>query len=330
MALSSDEIIKREIIDSVGPTVGVYQARVFQEGSNDDQRLFNQGGLTFSHGNQDYGSCDCAYISVDTDGKETPIVAIEGTDCLSRGSSGNAQYQRFHHALGAVLNGVIGIYYLREGNHKVQPDLYGMAYNISNKFGTPYLIVQDLAVIKTILELHQSDKAKLKQFIDSYQQSCYQVYLEKFKKSYSGDWNKFADKRSTILFKDHLVKYSARNIRNFTEGSQRAGHIAVGEMFLTKYSFPDKTFFYLWPRMSRAEIDYLDKNKSTDKEWSLLRNEPNVVIKSIDDLKGLPMHLKDAFDSIKMEPLKGEALGIWSDATAELHQLIKTGQVIVV
>jgi hypothetical protein len=330
MALSSDEIIKREIIDSVGAVVGSYQARVFQEGSNDDQKLFSEGGLTFSHGKQDYGSCDCAYISIDADGNEIPVMAIEGTDCLSRGSSGNAQYQRFHHALGAVLNGVIGIYYLREGNHKVQPDLYGMAYNISKKFGTPYLIVQDLAVIKTILELHLTNKAKLDEYINKYQTNCYQIYLQKFNKTYSGDWNKFADKRSTILFPDHLVKYSARNIRNFTEGSQRAGHIAVGEMFLTKYSFPDKKFLYLWPRMSKAEIEYLDKNKSSDKEWSLLRNEPNVEIKSIDDLNGLPKHLKDAFNSIKMDPLKGDALAVWSDATEQLHQLIKSGKVIVV
>ncbi len=53
MALSSDEIIKREIIDVVGPRVGPYYARVFSEGSNDDQRLFIDGGLTFSHAGQD-------------------------------------------------------------------------------------------------------------------------------------------------------------------------------------------------------------------------------------------------------------------------------------
>ena len=67
MALSSDEIVKREIIDHVGTSVGPFYARVFNEGSNDDQKLFSKGGLTFSFENQDYGSCDCAYITKDKD-----------------------------------------------------------------------------------------------------------------------------------------------------------------------------------------------------------------------------------------------------------------------
>lgn len=158
MALSSDEIVKREIIDHVGTSVGPFYARVFNEGSNDDQKLFSKGGLTFSFENQDYGSCDCAYITKDKDNNESAILAIEGTDCLGRGSSGNAQYQRFHHALGAVKNKIVGIYYLREGEHKVQPDLYRMALNISKAYGAPYLIVQDLNVIKHILELMNNSK----------------------------------------------------------------------------------------------------------------------------------------------------------------------------
>ena len=65
MALSSDETIKREIIDHVGHNPYGYEARVFFEGSNDDQKLFQDGGLTFSKNNQSYGSCDCVYIKQD-------------------------------------------------------------------------------------------------------------------------------------------------------------------------------------------------------------------------------------------------------------------------
>ena len=42
---------------------------------------------------------------------------------------------------------------------------------------------------------------------------------------------------STIIKKNYVIKYAGRMKRNFTDGSQRAGHIAVGEMFLTKYFF---------------------------------------------------------------------------------------------
>ena len=100
--------------------------------------------------------------------------------------------------------------------------------------------------------------------------------------------------------------------RNFTDDSQRAGHIAVGEMYLTKYFFYDKHFFYLWPKMTAADREYLDLHKKTDKEWALLRNEPNVTIITIDDLKGVPSHVVSTLKSISDEPLKGSVLSKYS------------------
>lgn len=329
MALSSDEIVKREIIDSVGPSVGRYYARVFSEGSNDDQRLFKDGGLTFTHEGQDYGSCDCVYVQADSRGNESPVLAIEGTDCLGRGSSGNAQYQRFHHVLGAVKQGILGVYYLRPGTFQVQPDLYGMAYNVGKVFGTPYLIVQDLKIIRKLLELMEADISELQEFIKNYEKTCYEIYLNKFEKTYKNSWEKFAEKRSTIIFNDYIVKYSARNIRNFTDGSQRAGHIAVGEMFLTKYSFPNKQFYYLWPRITREEVTYLDNAKASDKEWSLLRNEKDVTIKTLDDLINLPDHLHKFFLDTRLQSITGPQIKLWNRASDELHQLIQSGAVAV-
>lgn len=328
MALSSDEIIKREIIDAVGPRVGDFYARVFSEGSNDDQKLFSDGGLTFTFEGQDYGSCDCVYVK-NEDGVEIPVMAIEGTDCLGRGSSGNAQYQRFHHALGAVKQGVIGVYYLREGEFKVQPDLYGMAYNISSAYGTPYLIIQDLGVIKKILELMQGSKIVFNQFIESYQKYSYQIFLDNFFRLYQNNLEKFADKRSTIIFENYVVKYSSRNSRNFTDGQLRGGHIAVGEMFLTKSIFLSKKFFYLWPRMTRNELLLLDISKSNDKEWNLLRHEPGVEIKTIDDLIGLPSDLERFFLDHRNDALKGDLKSKWNATSKQLHELIKKGQVTV-
>jgi hypothetical protein len=328
MAQSSDEIIKREIIDTVGSAVGPYYARVFSEGSNDDQRLFTDGGLTFSFKGQDYGSCDCIYV-IEKNGVEIPVIAIEGTDCLGRGSSGNAQYQRFHHALGAVKTGVIGIYYLRKGKHKVQPDLYGMAYNISNVFNTPYLIVQDLEIIKKILKLMSGPKSDLFEYINNYQLQSHKIYLDNFARLYQNKIEKFADKRSTIVFDHYVVKYSSRNSRNFTDSQLRGGHIAVGEMFLTKYLFTDKKFLYLWPRMTNKELNSLDKSKSNDKEWNLLRHEPNVEIKTLDDLIGLPTGLRNFFYDERTKALKGVLKTEWNKKSKQLHAMIKSGEVIV-
>ena len=329
MALSSDEIVKREIIDVVGTTVGPYYARVFSEGSNDDQRLFEDGGLTFSYDGQDYGSCDCVYVRKEKEGEEIPILAIEGTDCLGRGSSGNAQYQRFHHVLGAVKNKILGIYYLREGTFRVQPDLYGMAFNITKAFGTPYLIIQDLNLIKKILELMYKSKEELNNFVDEYQQACYLIYKNKFEQEYQNSWEVFANARSTIIFDKHVVKYSSRNRRNFTDSQLRGGHIAVGEMFLTKYSFIDKEFYYLWPRMTSKELFALDISKSNDKEWLLLRNEPGVIIKTLDAIIGLPKNLYNFFYDTRELPLLGTLKKEWNSNSRELHNLIYSKSVEV-
>jgi hypothetical protein len=90
MALSSDELVKRELIDTIGYEYFDYQARVFPEGSDQDQKKYFEGGLTFSFDKSDYGSCDLAYIDLKNENK-LPFIAIEGTNALNRGSSGNAQ-----------------------------------------------------------------------------------------------------------------------------------------------------------------------------------------------------------------------------------------------
>lgn len=322
MAQSSDEIIKREIVDYIGPIIGPYSARVFSEGSNDDQRLFEEGGLTFTYQGQDYGSCDVVYVQ-ERNGRDEAVIAIEGTDCLNRGSSGNAQYQRFHHALGAVKQGIIGIYYLRDGNFNVQPDLYGMAQSISDFYDTPYLIIQDLAVIKKILSLMSISKEKLDAFIKSYQAKSNKIFLDSFQKKYKDSIQNFADKRSTIIFDEYVIKYSSRNVRNFVDSQLRGGHIAVGEMFLTKSFFPAEKIYYLWPRMTKDELLNLDSTKSTDKEWSLLRNEPNVEIKTLDDLINIPADLKDFFYDHRNDPLKLELKRKWNESAKKLQTLLK-------
>jgi len=333
MAQSSDEIIKREIIDTLGHKHGEIKLRIFPESSRDDQMLFADGGLTFGVNGVSYGSCDaCWYMDEEwKDGfnnvivDKKPFIALEGTDALNRKSSGNAQYQRFHHALGAVKSGVIGVYYLKKGIEKIQPDLFGMAYNASKVEKGEYLIIDDLSVVKDLLQL-SGDKEKLNEYIEKYKQKMFDIFNEKFKSTYGSDWNVFAEKRSTIIKKDYIIKYAGRSRRNFTDSSQRAGHIAVGEMFLTKYYFYNKKFYYLFPKMTQSDLEDLDKNKGTDKEWFLLRNEDSVEIKTSDDIEGLDQNIKEALLSIKDEPLKGEVLGIYNDCIKDITQKLNTGE----
>ena len=118
--MSSDQIVKNEIKDKVKRFEGI-ALRIFPDSSNEDQKLVEEGGLTFSYNGVNYGSCDAGWFEqkeIDGNIVEIPLIGLEGTDALNRGSTGNAQYQRFHHALGAVKNGYIGIYYLRKGDIK--------------------------------------------------------------------------------------------------------------------------------------------------------------------------------------------------------------------
>lgn len=327
MAQSSDELIKREIIQAVGSERNGCRLRIFPEGSNDDQKLVAEGGLTFQSDSVSYGSCDAGWFYKEND-NWIPFIGLEGTDALNRGSSGNAQYQRFHHALGAVKEGYIGIYYLRKGNSIIQPDLYGMAYNASITEKGVYLIVNDLKVINDLLDLRLQPNM-LKAYIDDYLLKMKKIYDDSFKLKYKGNWDAFAKKRSTIIKPNYIIKYAARMIRNFTDGSQRAGHIAVGEMFLTKYFFPNKPFFYLFPKMTQADIDYLDKNKSNDKEWYLLRNEPNVTIVPIDNVVGVPDKIKERLIKIKDLPSKGEALKIYNECVKIIESGLNNGSITI-
>lgn len=333
MALSSDEIIKREIIDTLGYEYGNIKLRIFPQSSREDQNLFSDGGLTFGFNGVSYGSCDaCWYVDEEwVDGfnnkkiDKKPIIALEGTDALNRNSAGNALYQRFHHVLGAVKNGLIGVYYLKKGSSKIQPDLYGMAYYASRVERGNYLVTDDLKVVKGLLERY-GDKNSFADFIKSYLEEMHEIFNTKFQLFYNGDWKEFAKKRSTIIKDDYVIKYAGRSRRNFTDGSQRAGHIAVGEMFLTKYYFHDKKFYYLFPKMTREDLELLDKSKNTDKEWFLLRNEPNVFIKTIDDIEGVEKKIKGKLLQIKDEPLKGDAFRTFSAYTQEIVSKLESGE----
>jgi hypothetical protein len=65
--------------------------------------------------------------------------------------------------------------------------------------------------------------------------------------------------------------------------------------------------------MTQTDLDYLDKHKANDKEWYLLRHEPNVTIKTVDDIIGLSQEIKAKLIAIKDEPLKGEAMTIYKE-----------------
>jgi hypothetical protein len=324
MALSSDEIVKREIVDVLGIERNGLKLRIFPEGSNQDQKKFDEGGLTFSFGGLDYGSCDACWIEKST---KMCAIALEGTDALNRKSSGNAQLQRFHHALGAVKSGVLGIYYLRKGSDKIRPDLFGMAHKASLIEQGDYLILDDLETLREIIDNYGTPRFKM--LVSNEQRRMKDIFDQNFLLRYKNNWDIFAKNRSTIIFDNYVIKHAGRMKRNFTDGSQRAGHIAVGEMFFTKYLFYNKDFYYLFPKMTEDDLVYLDKHKAHDKEWALLRNENRVFLRTVDDIVGLPSTVRDNLISIKDDPLKGEAFRIYRKCIKVIEDGLRNGSLSI-
>ena len=81
--------------------------------------------------------------------------------------------------------------------------------------------------------------------------------------------------------------------------------------------------------MSKADILYLDSKKSSDKEWSLLRNEPNVKIITIDNLEGISENLKKELMSLKDKPLKGYHLKQYNKNVKIIEKDIISGKIKV-
>ena len=323
---ANDEILKREIIEKVGPEIGPFKARIFPEGSNFDQILFENGGLTFSHENLIYGSNDCVYVKKDNGGNEVPVMAIEASNCLRTGSSGNAQYQRFHHAYGAVKNGIIGVMYYPKGKHKPQPDLYGFTYKTSQQLNTSYLVIHDLKIIKNILLLLEKNPDEAQLYIEKIQSENFEIFKQNFEKLYKNKWEIFCDKRSRIIHGDKIIFYNMTNLENLTDSSLRAGHICVGEMLLTKAYFPEKDMIFLWPRMTNDDLKKV-KNKKGDKEINILLNTKKLVLKTIDDLIDVPSELKEDFLFLRDKTLLGSNLKLKNKSTKRLHALIKSGDI---
>lgn len=330
MAMSADELMKFEITGKLG-SLRKFDLRIFTHGSNYDQLPFSDGGLTFGINGVKYGSCDAVWTIKKpwTDPLTklpvalTPVLALEGTDCLNRKSSGNAQYQRFHHALGAVRGGSLGVYYLRPGKAEVRPELCGMAMFASEVEAGTYIVTQNLEFLEKLLSL-EFDSVEWSQLVDEELARQKAVFYNWFEKSYKSDWMQFAKKRSTIVTDDFVIKHAGRMLRNFTDSSQRAGHIAVGEMYLSKYFFGrEKKVKYLFPRMTSRDFEELDRTKSNDKEWALLRNEPGVELSSIDDIAGLPLELRKGLLSLASTPLKGKALAAYNSLVEKLTVLLR-------
>jgi len=316
MAYDSDAIIK-EMLKRIG-NCGCLKLKIFPEDNKSDQLPWIEGGLSFGKKGLLYGSCDGVWYKEEEwrdpfneeKYKHKPIIAVEGTLALERGSVGSAQYQRFFHALGAVKSGVIGVYFLRgelphvykgkEQKGKMRYDLPKAALNASEMHSCDYLIITDYQDLKELIEAVGYNKnvkgviTRIKAHMESY-------FNENFKKRFK-NMTEYFEKRSFAKDKEgHIFKILSTNYRNLTLSSQRGGHIFSGEYFIGKYMLK-KQIYMLLPRLTKEEIEKL--NNSNKKEWNLVWDDSGGKIVTIEDFEGVDNGLIREINEIRYKPTK--------------------------
>ncbi len=314
----TDDIIKNEL-SNLGDYKGL-KRRVFLGSSNYDQNLWTSGGLTFSFENKVYGSNDFAWykeeewVDPDTSIKcnYRPVIVIEGTHCLNTKSYGTAQIQRFHHAYGPFRNGIISIYYLKEGKHPIRHDLLKAVYNANiyhnyKKNKTAYLVTDSIEDIERLLHAigdYGETSNEVFEIIDEILGKMLELYNEFYTRKYS-KYEDYLNSRAIFKSKSGWIKYLGPKQNSFLDSSIRYGHIVLGEAFVTKYLLLDdevnekNKFKFFFPLISDEEIEEINNKLTKDKEWLILSNNNSWKVVSIDKITFSDNSLKDNIRKFK-------------------------------
>ena len=346
----SDAAMKKQL-DSIGDH-GKLKRRRFIGGSKQDQQLWKDGGLTFGINGVSYGSCDFAWYVEKKwkdpfDKKETeqrPVLVVEATDCLNTRSYGSAQIQRFHHGLGSFLCGINSVYYLNKGPEaeRLRPYLPGAAYfatqyHRSKGLKAAYLVttdINDIECLVVLLAQYGENSKQFQQKIDEILGKMLAHFNKVFQsKRYKGNWEKYLESRDIIKCLDgKWVKDIGARKKSFTVGSQRYGHITIGEAMTSTYLLiasrllnpSANIFYYLFPLMKSKELSDLDEDKKIDKEWHLLRSTNSWKVITLDELEGVPRPITDLINSTYRSANLNKVKG-WEELKKKIRKGMKNG-----
>lgn len=304
------------------------------------------GGLRFG----EWGSCDAAWYEIGRwkdpfthrECNAIPRIAVEGTFGTERGHFGTAQYQRIHHVMGAVVRGIIGVYfipkssiYIYEGKKVHVHWLWQMvlaALNASKIYSAPFLVVdanKPQILTELVKALGFNDDVRANQII----QECLDEMSDYVKKTLPvGHYNLNEYLNSmddVILLSDTTVgKILSSNLSSFISSSKRGGHIAIGEYLVHRYAFDKKKVILIFPRLTSADLAKLDERKHK-KEWIFLRTRNDLEIITFDDLQIKNADLRHKLLNIReKEPLnKLPWKREWENIVKEIKSGITTGEI---
>jgi len=304
MAYDSDIRVKENLKDiSRNAKIKNLKIRAFDE-SNEDQKHWTKGGLTFGPENCLFGSNDVAWflekpyvVNNNQISNLTPVLVVEGSYGTETGNTGSAQYARFSHALGAVIDGFIGVYFIpfestyrksdgTESTAYVRYDMLYAALNVSDIEKGEYLFIDayDLNLMTELLEaVDDGNKDKIKMVIQKVKE-----IMKSFADRHDATKHKkyvYNCDRVGKLLMFNVVAFSDFNFRTNTKyksGRFRNGHTIVGDALKNIY-WHKKPFDLILARFTHKDCKKLDSFKK--KEWLLLRTFKNLRIITLDDLE---------------------------------------------
>jgi len=347
MAYDSDTRVKNKLKEiSRAAKLKYLTLKVFDE-SNEDQKHWTNGGLTFGPLDCRFGSNDAGWflekpyvINHKKISDFSPVLLVEGSYGTEAGNTGSAQYARFSHALGAVKEGFIGVYFIpfksiyrkKDGAETTAYVRYDMIYAALNASGIEkgeYLFMDayDEDLMKEFLEvLDEGNKDKIHEMI---------IKIKRIMKEFA-DKHNAGDKRSYLYTQDkigkllmfNVVAFSAYNFRTKTKykaGRFRNGHTIVGDALITLY-WHKKEVDMIFPRFTNDDCKELDK--LNQKEWRLLRNTSGIRVITFDDLEFKDKTLKkELFDFKDTLPLLGNNLKTKNKLAKKIKEEFSLGSI---
>jgi hypothetical protein len=334
------KVLFREIGDQ-----GKLKLRIFTK-TQDEHKDWCDGGLRFG----EWGSCDAAWYEIGRwkdpltyrECNAIPRIAVEGTFGPERGHFGTAQYQRIHHVMGAVVRGIIGVYfipkssiYMHKGKSVHVHWLWQMvlaALNASKIYSAPFLVIdanKPQVLAELVKALGFDDDVRANQII----QDCFDEMRDYVNKNISDrNLNKYLSSMDdVIILSDTTVgKILSSNLSSFVSSRKRGGHIAIGEYLVHRYAFDKKKIFLIFPRLTSYDLAKLDERKRK-KEWIFLRTRNDLEIITFDDLQIRDKNLRNKLLNIrKREPLnKLPWAREWKNIVKELKSGFINGEILI-
>lgn len=328
MAYDSDTRVKETLKEiSRNAKIKNLHLRIFDE-SNEDQKHWTKGGLTFGPETCFYGSNDAGWflkkpyvVNNKKISDFTPVLIVEGSYGTETGNTGSAQYARFSHALGAVRDGFIGVYFIpfestyrkadgTETTAYLRYDMIYAALNASDVEKGEYLFMDayNTKLMEEFLKtLDDGNKDNIEEIIKKIKE-----IMKSFADKHSAaEDRKYLYNNSNVgkLLMFNVVSFSAYNFRTNTKykaGRFRNGHTIVGDALINRY-WHKKPFDLILARFTHDDCKKLDSFKK--KEWLLLRTFKDVRIITLDDLEFKDIKLKsELYDFLDVLPLLNEAL----------------------